>query len=135
MTQTKNTSNTIVAEEILNHLHLKYRRIVFSDGSLYFCTLESGLTFDLFLGVDASVRLWRFVNSVPISEAGVHVEYREPKYPHTSIGFEVTEDGDLCFYAEQFTNHDDPRCKKRIQRMIQGYCALICSADFRNITM
>lgn len=126
------TVNTTIVEGAFNRLHIRYRKIDFTDGTLSFCTPPNGLTFDLFTGTDGSIRLWRFVGSVPVEKAGACFEYRKPEYPHTAIGFEVTEEGDLCFYAEQIINATDPQKEHRILKMISGYFEIISTVNFKN---
>lgn len=134
MTQTTNSIHVPIAEEF-NHLNIRYRKIVFSDGELYFCTLTGGLTFDLFVGTDGLVRVWRFVSSVPVCKAGACIEYRKPEYPHMSLGFEVTEDGDLCFYAEQGIDANDSQKEHRVTKLIRNYAGIISTVNFSNFKM
>lgn len=127
-----NTVNITIVEAAFDRLHIRYRKIEFTDGSLFFCTPLNGLTFDLFTGTDGSIRLWRFVGSAPVEKAGARFEYRKPEYPHTAIGLEVTEEGDLCFYAEQIINAANPQKKHRILKMISGYSEIISTVNFKN---
>ena len=120
-----NTENTSIAEAALYHLGIRYRRICLKDGILFFCSLPNELTFDLFMGLDGVIKLWRFVSSVSVSEAGMRCEYRRPDYLDTAIGFEVTDEGDLCLYAEQRVDADNPLRERRIFRMIAGYSEMI----------
>lgn len=112
-------------QRVLDYLNIKYRKIDFKNGELYFCTLPSQLTFDLFEGIDGTIKLWSFVGSVPVSKAGMRCEYRSPDHPDTAIGFEVTDEGDLCLYAEQMVDADSPLRERRIFRMIAGYSEMI----------
>lgn len=120
-----NLDNTSIAEAALRRLDIPYRRACLKDGTLYFCSLSGERTFDIFMGSDGRMKLWRFVSSVPVSEAGMRCEYRRPDHPDTAIGFEVTDEGDLCLYAEQRVDADSPLRERRIFRMIAGYSEMI----------
>lgn len=130
-----NTVNTTIVEEAFDHLHIKYRKIVFMGCTLFFCTSPNGLTFDLFTDTEGNVRLWRFVGSAPVEKAGTRSEYRKPEYPHTAIGLEVTKDGDLCFYAEQIINAATPQKEHRILKMISRYSEIISTANFKKAAL
>lgn len=123
MTNTENAS--IIAEMALRRLDIPYRRSCLKDGILYFCSLPNELTFDLFMGSDGIIKLWRFVSTVPVSKAGMRCEYRRPDHPDTAIGFEVTDECDLCLYAEQRIDADNPLRERRIFRMIAVYSKMI----------
>lgn len=129
---TKSVTITL-AEAALNQLHNIYRKIDFTNGSLFFCTMPNGLTFDLFAGTNGSIRLWRFIASVPIDKSGVRFMCRKPEYPNMAIGFETTEEGDLSLFAEQTVDADDPKKEHRILKMIDGYSEMVSTMDFRNV--
>lgn len=120
-----NLDNTSIAESALRRLDIPYRRACLKEGIMYFCSLPSELTFDIFMGSDGSMKLWRFVGSAPVSEAGMRCEYRRPDHPDTAIGFEVTDEGDLCLYAKQIVDTGNPLRERRIFRMIAGYSKMI----------
>lgn len=128
-----NTENASIVETALRHLGIRYRRICLKDGILYFCSLPNELTFDLFMGSDGVIKLWRFVSSVPVSKAGMRCEYRRPDHSDTAIGFEITGEGDLCLYAEQKVDTGNLLRKRRIFRMIAGYSEIITTGKFKNV--
>lgn len=66
-------------------------------GGLLLQNTSNGISFDIKLTDDGTVRLWRFVGNAPIFKAGKRCEYRRPEYPHAVVGVEITDEGDLCF--------------------------------------
>ncbi len=123
------------AEAALNHLSIHYRELPYRDGAFYFCKISDGLTFDLQLRDNGTIKMWRFVGTAPISNAGVRYEYRKPEYPHIAIGVEVTDEGDVSFYAEQDISVDNSRREERIFKMIKGYTELITRFSFENLSL
>ena len=55
---------------------------------------------------------------------GRRCEYRTSKSPHAVVGMEVTDEGDISFYAEQKVDITDSRSAVRIDRMISSYINL-----------
>lgn len=135
MPKAKKSPCTTLAEDELNKMHIKYDKNNFSSGILYFCTLPNGLTFDLFAGKDGTIRLWRFVSTMPVSKAGTCLAYRDPRRSHISFGFEVTEEGDLCFYAELAVDAGCQEKGDRIHNTIELYSALISEIDFKSFKL
>ena len=82
------------------------------------------LTFDIQYEGNGLIRLWRFIGTAPASKAGRRCEYRTSKSPHAVVGMEVTDEGDISFYAEQKVDITDSRSAVRIDRMISRYINL-----------
>lgn len=131
-------TNTVtpIAEAALNRLGITHRDLPCRNGEFYFCTIPStGTTFDLQCGEDDTIRLWRFVDTTSLSKAGMRCEYRKPSHPHTVIGLEVTDEGDVSLYAEQRIDGNAPQRESRIVRMIEGYTSMVSNMDFEKFTM
>ena len=45
--------------------------------------------------------------------------------PYSVVGMEVTDEGDVSFYAEQKIDVADVKCASRIDRMISRYINII----------
>lgn len=132
----KQVADVNFAGATLNSLGIRYRKLPCKTGEFLFCTIPSnGITFDLQYGDDDTICLWRFVGTASLSEAGMRCEYRKPSYPHTVIGLEVTNEGDVSLYAEQIIERNDPHRDARIVRMIDGYISMISNMDFNRMVM
>ena len=116
---------------VLDRLRIKYRKLPCRDGAFYYCTIPfNGYTFDLQCGdKDNTVRIWRFIGTAPLSKAGRRCEYRNPHYPWAVIGMEVTDEGDVSFYAEQKIEMTDRKSAARIDKMISGYIEMIANSS------
>lgn len=120
-------SNTNVSTlgAALSRLGINYRDFPCRSGEFYFCTIpEKKLTFDIQYEDNGLIRLWRFIGTAPASKAGRRCEYRTSKSPHAVVGMEVTDEGDISFYAEQKVDITDSRSTVRIDRMISSYINL-----------
>lgn len=116
---------------VLDRLRIKYRKLPCRDGAFYYCTIPfNGYTFDLQCeDKDNTVRIWRFIGTAPLSKAGRRCEYRNPHYPWAVIGMEVTDEGDVSFYAEQKIEMTDRKSAARIDKMISGYIDMIANSS------
>lgn len=109
----------------LSRLGINYRDFPCRSGEFYFCTIpEKKLTFDIQYEDNGLIRLWRFIGTAPASKAGKRCEYRASKYPSAVVGMEVTDEGDVSFYAEQKVDITDSRSAVRIDKMISRYINL-----------
>lgn len=125
-------SNTDVSTlgAALNRLGINYRDFPCRSGEFYFCTIpEKKLTFDIQYEDNGLIRLWRFIGTAPASKAGKRCEYRASKSPHAVVGMEVTDEGDISFYAEQKVDITDSRSAVHIDRMISSYTNLHVDAS------
>lgn len=121
----KNTV-TSIAEATFERLGISYKKLPCRKGEFFYCKSPTGdATFNLKYDENGIIRLWRFVATAPISKAGKHCVYRKPDYPYAKIGIEVTDEGDVCFFAEQAIDINDPQKIFRIDKMISGYINLI----------
>lgn len=114
-----------IVESALTQLHIKNRKITLATGTLCFCTLPSGLTFNLFAEGDGIIRLSRLIRDASIGSAEGCLECRKATHPQSAVGFQVAAEGDLRFYAEQTIDADDAQRERKIMRMISAYCRII----------
>lgn len=113
-------------EAALDRLGIQHRDVPYGSGVLCFCTIPvNGLTFDVWYANNGMIRIWRFVDTAPASKAGTRWEYRNPNHPDAVAGIEVTEEGDVNFYAEQNLDGTDSRSAARIESMIRGFITII----------
>lgn len=127
----KQVADLNYAGATLNSLGIRYRKLPSRTGEFFFCTIPSnGITFDLQYGDDDTICLWRFVGTASLSKAGMRCEYRKPSYPHTVLGLEVTNEGDVSLYAEQIVERGDSHREEKLVRMIEGYVSMISNVDF-----
>lgn len=119
-----------ISGEALDRLGINYRAFPSRDGIFLFCKiLSNGLTFDLKYDGNGVLRLWRFVDTIPDLKAGKRCEFQEPNHPHTTIGIEITDEGDVCFYAQQQISNSIPKRSERIHDMVNLYAHLIAYID------
>jgi hypothetical protein len=124
-------TTTDIARAVLERLSVNIRQFVCKDGVLFFCRNPGNdLTFDLKIIEDKTIRLWRYVSSTSISNAGARFEYCNPCIPNFSIGIEVTEEGNVTLYAELKIEKDDPQKAVTIEKIITGYIKLISDSGF-----
>ena len=71
------------------------------------------------------IRLWKFIGTAPLSKSGNRCEYRNSQQPCSAVGIEVTDEGDVSFYAEQKVDVTDAKSAARIDRMISRYINMI----------
>ena len=114
-----------VTETALVTLNISYRIINFTNKSLFFCELSNGITFDMFVGRDGSIRLWRFIGITASSKSGMKIEYRKFRYSNVVLGLEVMEEGDLNLYAEQQINFDNAQSAKYVYELIKNFSQII----------
>lgn len=113
------------AKGTLNRLHITYREHPCRNGRFYCCKKPDGISFDIKIDDQGIIRLWRFIGTASLSKSGSRCEYRNPQHPGSVVGMEVTDEGDVSFYAEQKIDVTDTRCAARIDRMISRYVNMI----------
>lgn len=113
------------AKETLNRLHIAYKELPCRNGWFYCCKKPDGISFDIKIDDQGIIRLWRFIGTAPLSKSGSRCEYRNPQQPYSVVGMEITDEGDVCFYAEQKIDVADVKCASRIDRMISRYINMI----------
>lgn len=117
-----------ISEEVLKHFGVDYRKFPCGNGAFFYCKIpSSGYTFDLQCDEDGVIRLWRFVATVPIYMAGKRCECRKLSYPHAVTGIEITDEGDVSFFAEQKMDLNDSSNIERIVHMIERYMSMIAN--------
>lgn len=116
----------LCAGAVLSRLGIKYRELPCGNGVLYLCRIPAnGYTFDMKCDNHGVIRLWRFIGTAPLSKAGSKFEYRNPKQLCSVVGMEVTDEGDVSFYAEQKVDVADVKSFAQIDRMITRYVNMI----------
>lgn len=122
--------NTVasISADTLDRLGINYRALPCGSGAFYYCKIPaSGCTFDLQCDGHDKIRLWRFIGTAPIARAGNRYEYRDPCCPCAAVGMEVTNEGDVSFYAEQKIDITNSHSAARIHKMIRGYIHMIAA--------
>lgn len=109
----------------LNRLHITYRELPCRNGWFYCCKKPDGILFDIKIDDHGIIRLWRFIGTAPLSKSGNRCEYRNPQQPCSAVGMEVTDEGDVSFYAEKKIDVSDVKSAARIDRMISRYINMI----------
>lgn len=128
------TADLNFAEESLKRLLIAYRVLPCKNGWFYYCkNTANGISFDIKLTDDGTVRLWRFVGNAPISKAGKCCEYRRPEYPHAVVGVEITDEGDLCFYAELKIDPSESDSEINMAHMIESYLSVITNMCLKTV--
>lgn len=120
----KNVQCASIARIALERLNIPHRELLLPHGCLCFCTLAGGLTFNLFMGSDGQVRLWRFVGTASLNSAGARLEFYRSGALQSMAGLEVTEDGEVRLYAQQVIC-DSKTNESRIVKIICEFCALM----------
>lgn len=121
------TTETSFIEEALDRLDIQYRRLPIKQEAFYFCTLSNGLAFNLRFAV-GNIKMWRFIGVLKHFKAGTRVE----KYKkEIVIGLEVTDEGDISFYAMQKFECGDFQQEKRLMKMLSDYTRMICRIEVR----
>lgn len=130
-TDTMNTT-AIIIESIFNQLGISYRAFPVRWGKLYLCKLmNNNLTFNLQFHESGTIKVWRFIDTVPFPKEGAKFEYCKAEEPYVSIGYEVTDDGDISFYTQQKIDLKDNRREERMIKMIKDYSEIISRISLR----
>ena len=72
-------------EEAARQLQITLRQLRQAQGTLYFCTLPSGLRFDLYAGLDGTLQCWRLVDGSRW-EKDRRMECRDPSRNGPAVG-------------------------------------------------
>lgn len=124
------------AAKALDRLAINFREYPCKTGALYFCTdPATGLTFDMKYEEDGTIHLWRFIGESTVLVSGTRCEYRSPKKPNSAIGIEVTNDGEINFYARQMLDAKNPEGIMQIGRFIRRYVNLIGNSSFQTFSV
>lgn len=87
------------AEIVLTKLDIQYRKISLPDSTLYFCQDANRVTFNLEMGSDKGIHIWRFIRTdLPHGETGMKATYNTGT---RTLGLEITEEHDLNFFSKQ----------------------------------
>lgn len=120
----ENVQCASIARTALEYLGVQYRPILLPHGCLCFCTMTGGLTFNLFMGSEGQVSLWRFVGTASLNSAGGRLEFCRSVAQQSMAGLEVTEEGEVRLYAQQVIC-DSKTKESRIVKIICEFCALM----------
>ena len=115
----------INAVETLKRLHITYKEFPCRTGGLFLCKKPDGISFDIKIDDNGFIRLWRFIGKAPLSKSGSRCEYRNPHKPFSVVGMEVTDEGDVSFYAESKLDLTDAKSAVQVDRMISRYINMI----------
>lgn len=126
------TTSKCNIEATLIRLGIRYRKTSLEDGNIYFCSL-SNYTFNLFVSNDEKIKLWSFISTVPLAQAGVRFEYHKAELPSALIGIEVTEEGDLCLYAEQTITREKSQQEYQVYMVVSSYFKVISNLKSKSI--
>ena len=86
-------------EIVLTKLDIQYRKISLPDSTLYFCQDANRVTFNLEMGSDKCIHIWRFIRTdLPYGDAGMKATYNTGT---RTLGLEITEEHDLNFFSKQ----------------------------------
>lgn len=118
------------AKGTLSRLHIAYRELPCRNGWFYYCKKPDGVSFDIKIDDHGIIRLWKFIGTAPLSKSGNRCEYRNSQQPCSAVGIEVTDEGDVSFYAEQKVDVIDAKSAARIDRMISCYINMISDVPF-----
>lgn len=115
--------------EILTDNRISFRKIDYRNGTLYLCRTPFGQTFNLRLKNNQSIKIWSFVGSVPVKNINVRYVYKKPADSSSTVGIEITDEGDISFYVLQTLDlkHD----KSRIRSLIESYSKVISNTVFQ----
>lgn len=113
-----NTVRSIIEIALLES-GVRYRKL---GDDVYFCMLLNGLTFDLRCSDGDTLRMWRFVDSDPISKAGTRFVCCRA---NATLGVEITEEGEVELFAEYRYDYKSPDIEQRIRKMLTGYIDMI----------
>ena len=113
------------AKGTLNRLHIAYRKLPCRNGWFYCCKKTDCISSDIKIDDHGMIRLWRFIGTASLSKSGNRCEYRYPQQQYSVVGMEVTDEGDISFYAGQKIDVTDVKCAARIDRMISRYINMI----------
>ncbi len=117
--------NSQVVKKALDYLHVSNRIYQLADEILFFCASPEGMTFDISLHADGTVRIWRFIcENMPHSQIGKCLTYSCPNIPGATVGFEVTRDTDLCFFSEQHICKNDKDAFQKFVKHLTGFTSL-----------
>lgn len=127
--------NISVIDSVLTELGMKYRRFEVENTVLLFCTLPNGRVYDLSVDKDGCIKLWQFIGDASTSQYDMRIVCRRSEYPCAAVGFEVTDEGNICFYAELKVNFNNPNTAEQIYKLIKGYCEIILNFSIENVLM
>ena len=138
MITTINTINIEIINTILNDLNIKYRCFEMKNKELFICTFND-LTFDILVENNSeneeSIKLWRFVGSTSESKAGARIECRSSEKPNTTVGFEVTDEGDISMFETIIIDKNNVSIRKDITAAIKSFCRIITCFHYEKISM
>ena len=86
-------------EGVFHSLHIQYRKIRLPCSELFFCIDCHGTSFDLELGPENAICIWRFIcTDLPYGTPGRKISY---SHNNRTLGLEITAEMDLNFFSQQ----------------------------------
>ncbi len=117
-----NAINTIITKNVFDKFKITYAEYITVKGTLYFCTLPNGLTFDLLCSNEGKVSLWRFVYR---SKAHRLMSVCKLKKSCYKIELSITDDDYLNFSITQDLALENCQIKEEIFKLINDYSKMI----------
>ena len=121
--------------EIFTYNKISFRKIDFKNGCLYLCTTSFGLTFNLRLNNNQSIKIWSFIGTISTDKAGNKYEWKKENTSYPVGGIEITREGDLSFYMEDVLKFDEPVDRCKIADLITIYVNMIPYIFFKSIDL
>ena len=118
-----------IIELALLEFGVRYRKL---GDELYFCMLSNGLTFDMICSDDGTIRIWRFIDSSLLIEAGTHYTCSKA---NATLGIKITDEGDVELFVEYRYGHKVPDIEQRIRKMLTEYINMITQYERRKSTV
>lgn len=88
---------------------------------LFFCKSTYGHTFNLCMENNQTLKLWSFIGEVPVKSTKVQYKWEKTNDSYTVVGIEVTDEGDLNFYALQTIGSNEKLIANRAHKLIDCY--------------
>lgn len=117
-----NSNNSIINDSLAD-MGIIYREIQFKKGTLFFCELLNGCSFNICFNNNRTIKIWSFIGTVSIRRAGTKYEWRGTADTSMRMGLEVTGDGDVNFYISDTLESKD--IKEHIDQLIEWYSSII----------
>ena len=113
-------------EAALGRLGIRFHRALLADGAIFFCRQADGTTFDLLMESSGLVRVWRFLESgLSPRRSGGPGAWQTSRDGSLSAGFELTDEGDLCCFAQQRIPPDARDQEARVARQLAWFTRLL----------
>ncbi len=88
---------------------------------LFFCESNYGYTFNLCLKNNQTLKIWSFIGEFPDKKTKVQYKLEKINDSYTIVGIDVTDDGDLNFYALQTIGSNKILIVNQVHKLIGCY--------------